>query len=50
MRSIKDVLNDPQRSKVLKWFGAFAFIIFMYALFSDFGLLAALVLIYTFII
>ena len=36
--------------KVLKWFGSFIFILFMYGSFGDFGLLAALVLIYVLIV
>lgn len=43
---IDKIKNNPNKLKVLKWFGAFIFILFMYGAFSDFGLLAALVLIY----
>ena len=38
--------KNPNKLKILKWFGAFILILFMYGAFSDFGLLAALVLIY----
>ena len=49
MRTIKEIRGNPKKMKVLKWFGSFTFILVMYAMFSDFGLLAALVLIYVFI-
>ena len=49
MRTIKEIRENPKNMKVLKWFGSFTFILVMYAMLSDFGLLAALVLIYVFI-
>lgn len=50
MRTLKEIRDNPNKMKVLKWFGSFIFIIAMYAMFSDFGLLAALVLLYVFIV
>ena len=49
MRTFNEIKNNPNKMKVIKWFLSFTFIIAMYAMFGDFGLLAALVLIYVFI-
>lgn len=49
MRNIEEIKNNVHKMKVAKWFGCLTFILFMYATFQDFGLLAALVLIYIFV-